>query len=270
MDLSLQLGPLVLPAAPLLLLGAVLLGFMLGQRLGRRHGVAVDAQLWWLLGISLLCARLAFVWSYREAYLAQPLDVLDLRDGGWSPVAGIVGGWLAAAALVPPRRPARRPVLAALTLASGLWLAGSLALQWHGLRQERTLPALQLATADGRSVDLRSFRGRPVVLNLWATWCPPCQREMPVLQQAQAQRPDVHVVFINQGESAARVLQYLSARQLNLRNLLLDPKASAGQAFGHRALPTTYFFDGAGRLVDARIGELSHATLARHLRQLGR
>ena len=268
MDLSLQLGPVVLPAPLLLVLVSALLAFWLARRLARPLGVDPEPRLWGVLLAALLCARLAFVWSYRDAYLAAPLTVLDLRDGGWIPVAGIAGGWLAATVLLPVRRPDRRPVLRALAAGTMLWLVGTLALQWHGLQQQRSLPALQLVAADGRTVDLRSFRGQPVVLNLWATWCPPCRREMPVLQQLQAERPDVHVVFANQGESAARVLQYLAGQQLQLHHLLFDPKASAGQAFGHRALPATYFFDREGRLVDARIGELSRATLAERLRRV--
>lgn len=270
MDLSWQIGPVVLPAALLLVLASVLLALWLAKRLARPLGIDVEPRLWWLLGIAALSARLGFVWTYREAYLAAPLDMLDIRDGGWMPVAGIVGGWLAAAVLLPPRRPERRPVLTAFAAATGLWLAGTLALQWHGQQQARSLPALQLVAMDGSSVDLQSFRGQPVVLNLWASWCPPCRREMPVLARLQAERPDVHVVFANQGEGAAPVLRYLAAEQLQLRNLLFDPKASAGQAFGHRALPATYFFDREGRLVDARIGELSQATLAQRMRQLDR
>ena len=74
---------------------------------------------------------------------------------------------------------------------------------------------------DGTTVRLASFEGRQTVVNLWATWCPPCQREMPVLQKAQAARPDVHFVFVNQGESAQQVAAYLARSGLQLRNVLL-------------------------------------------------
>lgn len=104
-----------------------------------------------------------------------------------------------------------------------------------------------------------------MVVNLWATWCAPCRREMPVLQQAQAARPEVHFVFLNQGESAERVLAFLGSQQLPLRNVLLDAHGQAGAQLGHRALPTTLFYDASGRLVDTRVGELSHATLAQRL-----
>lgn len=154
MDLSLQLGPLVLPAPLLLVLACTALAVWLARRLGRRAGVDAEPPLWRVLLAAVLAARIGFVWSYREAYLAAPLAMLDIRDGGWSPVAGIVGAWIAATAMLPRGRPARRPVLAALATATSVWLLGSLALQWHGLQQQRTLPALQLVAVDGGTVDL--------------------------------------------------------------------------------------------------------------------
>lgn len=98
--------------------------------------------------------------------------------------------------------------------------------------------------------------------------CPPCRREMPVLQQAQAQRGDVHFVFLNQGETPSRVQAFLATQPQALRNVLLDTEGRLGVQRGHRALPTTLFFDAQGRLVDTRVGELSAASLAERLSRL--
>lgn len=133
-------------------------------------------------------------------------------------------------------------------------------------------PEVSMERAPGETVTLAEVlaasKGKRVLVNLWATWCPPCQREMPVLQKAQAARPDVHFVFVNQGESAQQVAAYLARSGLQLRNVLLDAKGDAGTALGHRALPTTLFFDAEGRLVDTRLGELSEASLAERLANL--
>ena len=120
----------------------------------------------------------------------------------------------------------------------------------------------------GGELDLRQAPGVPTVVNLWATWCPPCRREMPVLGAAQQARPDVHFVFLNQGESAQQVATYLARSGLALRNVLLDGRGEAGATLGHRSLPTTLFFDASGRLVDTRVGELSEASLAERLATL--
>ena len=127
------------------------------------------------------------------------------------------------------------------------------------------MPQLILASIEGRPVSLAGFAGRPTVINLWATWCPPCRREMPALQQAQAANPDVNFVFVNQGEAAGPIAIFLDQRGLTLRHVLVDTQRLTGTQLGHSALPTTLFFDARGRLADTRIGELSQATLMQRL-----
>ena len=131
-----------------------------------------------------------------------------------------------------------------------------------GSREAVALPQLDLATLDGRAVPLDGFVGKPTVVNLWATWCPPCRREMPVLQQAQGANPDVNFVFVNQGEKPDAIQSFIDRQGLTLRNVLVDERLQTGSALGHRALPTTLFFDARGQLASTHIGELSQATLA--------
>ena len=146
--------------------------------------------------------------------------------------------------------------------------AGMVAMALSAATQQ-PLPALVLAGLQGQPVALQQFAGKPVVLNLWATWCPPCRREMPVLAAAQQRHPDVHFVFANQGESAQKVQAFLAGDRLALDNVLLDAHGEVARHFGHRALPTTLFFDARGMLADVRIGEVSHATLTERLARLG-
>jgi thiol-disulfide isomerase/thioredoxin len=131
------------------------------------------------------------------------------------------------------------------------------------------LPTVLLTTLAGEPVDLAGLAaGQPLVVNLWASWCPPCRREMPVLAAAQQQETGVRFVFANQGEGAATAQRYLSASQLALANVVLDPGTALGKAVGSTALPTTLFYDAKGRLVDTHLGELSAASLASKLKQL--
>lgn len=101
------------------------------------------------------------------------------------------------------------------------------------------------------------------MINLWATWCPPCRREMPVLERAQHQRPDVTFLFVNQAESMQSVSTFLATQGLTLDNVLFDASGRLGQAVGSMALPTTLFYRADGRLINSHLGELSQASLAR-------
>ena len=235
-----------------------------GTRRSRKSGVEVEPVLWKTLLVGLLVARLAFIWEFRAAYMVSPLSMLDIRDGGWNATAGFIGAWLFALSLYGRRPALRKPMQAALLTGSVIWLVGSIALS---LRPDtgQEMPALGFPSLQGQTVQLAEFKGKPTVVNLWATWCPPCVREMPVLQKAQADQPDVNFVFLNQGESADKVGAWLQARNLTMRNVLLDPTRTAGAVFKQSALPMTLFFDAKGGLVSTRIGELSSATLAERL-----
>lgn len=266
MNSSLQLGPLVVPYSLLLVLVSTTVGVYLGQRVGRRSGVNPEPQAVRAFVLALLVARVAFVWQYKDAYLESPWGVLDIRDGGWDAQLGVIAAWLYSLVVIRRQVVMRKPLLIAVGCATALWFVGSIALLV--LRDDVRLPKLALQALDGAPTSLASFEGKPTVVNMWATWCPPCVREMPVLQRAQAEHPEIHFVFLNQGESPEKVQRFLVRYSLSLRNVLLDAKGQAGAQFNQAALPTTLFFDASGRLVDQRVGELSQATMAQRLAAL--
>lgn len=267
MTQTLQIGPLTLPLSLLLILGAVLAANTVARWQGRKVGVDVEPHLFRILLIAVVCARVAFVWQYRASYSDDPLSIIDIRDGGWSPQAGVVAAWIAALVFVPRRGAHRKPLMLGMGVASVIWISGSVAMAMSSPKGV-ALPDIRLLSMDGQTVSLAGFDGKPTVVNLWASWCPPCVREMPVLQRAQAEQSGVNFVFLNQGESPDKVANFLAAHRLELRNVLLDAKGQAALHFGQRALPTTLFFDARGLLVDTRVGEVSVATLAQRLSPL--
>lgn len=263
--LSLSLGPLVLSSKHLLLLLAFASAWFGGWLAsGRRQNI--EPLLFRLLLLGLLVARLAFVMRYWTQYRDEAWRVIDIRDGGFLILPGLLAAVLGAMLWAWKRPPLRRPLGAGMAAGLALWLLGSLALSLH--ERGSRLPELSLLDIHGNSVELRQFAGKPLVINLWATWCPPCRREMPVLQAGQHNHPEIVFLFANQGESAATVQDFLRQQKLALDNLLLDSGGRLARAFGSQALPTTVFYDADGRLLGSHLGELSHASLARQLERL--
>lgn len=269
MSNAISLGPLLLPVPLLLVFASAGSTWALGRWLSRTEPQAVEQAVWRTLLAGVLAARFAFVYEYRALYLDDPLTLLDIRDGGWSPTFGLIGAW--AYSLYRQRRDPRlrRPLRWSLLLGTAVFGVGTFVLSMQPATGQR-LPSLEFTSLEGPSVQLRGYEGQPVVVNLWATWCPPCVREMPVLHQAQRQRPDVHFVFLNQGEDRDQVARWLQSQGLPLQNVLLDPQRKASAAFQQKGYPTTLFFNAKGELVSTRLGELSAATLGERLEQLDR
>ena len=259
--LTLTIGSFALAINHLLLILALALATLVGWRVAKRGGENPESVLFSLFLLGLLSARIGFVLSYWRYFKDDPLQILDLRDGGFLLWPGLLAVLVGALIWGWRRAGLRRPL--GWGLASGLafWLLASLS---SSLYEKGTrLPELVLRNANGESVQLSSYQGGPLVINLWATWCPPCRREMPVLESAQRMRPDVTFLFVNQAESMQSVSTYLATQGLNLDNVLFDASGRLGQAVGSMALPTTLFYQADGRLINSHLGELSEASLAR-------
>lgn len=130
-------------------------------------------------------------------------------------------------------------------------------------------PDFELADLNGETVRLSDFRGRPVILNFWATWCAPCRLEMPELQRAQTGFGDDGpvVLTINQEESAERVTEFFTEVGLTMP-ALLDPRAKVGVAYGAYFLPTTVIIDSDGIVIDVHRGMISREALDGYLQQI--
>ncbi|MET0857016.1 MAG: TlpA disulfide reductase family protein [Telluria sp.] len=255
-----HIGPLAMPAAVLVVGLAILASTGASYWFRRYRGIDVEPVLWKMIFGGLLAARAAFVLSHLDVYAGAPLDALDIRDGGFVAPAGILAGFLIGAALSVKLKTPRKPLVIASLAGMLVWMAGTLAV--HDFDPARSaLPEVELRRLDGSPVQLRSLAGKPMVVNLWATWCPPCRREMPALRDAQASNPDVQFVFINQGEDAEKIRRFLAAERLELANVFSDRMGATAKKTGASGFPTTLFYDGQGRLVSRRAGELSRAVL---------
>ncbi|GAC1499583.1 MAG: TlpA disulfide reductase family protein [Vulcanimicrobiaceae bacterium] len=132
------------------------------------------------------------------------------------------------------------------------------AMGFEGL-QGTLAPSYSVRTAAGKSASLRAFKGRIVVMNLWASWCPPCREEMPDLERfARAyERRHVVVLGVNEGESAERAAQFARALGVHFP-ILLDTQQEYGRAYAALGLPTTIVVDARGRIARVFDGPLTY------------
>ncbi len=125
--------------------------------------------------------------------------------------------------------------------------AGSEPLTPSMARVGEPAPDFKLENLDGQSVSLSDLRGKPILLNFWATWCPPCRAEMPFLQQIYEEWSDKGLVLlaIDIGEGPSQIKEFLEANNLSLP-VLLDSNKSVAQKYNITAIPTTFFIDKDG------------------------
>lgn len=263
--LSLGVGPFSLSIGHVLLILAFMVALIVGALAGRKHNQPISGSLADIFLIAMVAARVGFVIRYFEHYQGDWLGIIDIRDGGFDVVSGLVVALIFTGYLLWRRTNIRRPL--GYAVASGLvtwaFTAGVIALINN---QTQGLPDVALTDLDEQPVDLDYLpQGQPTVVNLWATWCPPCIREMPVLEEAQGRYPGVNFVFANQGEHPETISRFLSEQNLDLDHVLSDRQGGFGRAAGSQGLPTTLFYNASGKLVDSHMGELSRASLARGL-----
>jgi thiol-disulfide isomerase/thioredoxin len=117
-------------------------------------------------------------------------------------------------------------------------------------------PPLSFADQSGKTVTLADFRGRVVLVNLWATWCAPCIQEMPSLARLQARLDRLAVLAISEDRRGAEVVSpFVEKLGLSGLGIYLDPKNDVDHALGVEGLPTSILIDRDGRI----LGELQGA-----------
>ena len=117
--------------------------------------------------------------------------------------------------------------------------------------QPFTAPAISLADTNGHSVELSELRGKLVLVNLWATWCEPCLREMPSLERLQSRLGErIAVLAVSEDRGGNKTVEpFIAKLGLKSVKIYIDPKSEVGHAFGARGLPTSFLIDREGNVL---------------------
>ncbi|WP_405116616.1 redoxin domain-containing protein [Paenibacillus sp. FSL K6-1217] len=131
----------------------------------------------------------------------------------------------------------------------------------EGIAEGAAAPDFEVTALSGEKVKLADYRGKRVLLNFWASWCKPCVREMPLLNELH-QSPDsrIETLFINVGESRGTVSEYLNEHRFSFP-VAIDVTGTISAAYGVHALPATFIINEEGEISKIRLGEIDDFSL---------
>jgi thiol-disulfide isomerase/thioredoxin len=176
----------------------------------------------------------------------------------------------------PPPPPKGRTLKVLLGLVAALGLAGVVYLGVMEAQRARLVPdgvaapSLELPRHGGGTLKLEELKGQVVMLDFWATWCPPCREEMPALVKLAKEYEPQGLVFVaasrDGGPRAPRLVDAFVKRHLpDLQSYVVYASDDVARAFQVTALPTLYFLDREGKVMDAQRGALSEDALRRRI-----
>jgi thiol-disulfide isomerase/thioredoxin len=114
---------------------------------------------------------------------------------------------------------------------------------------------IQLDDLVGNKVNMTEFKGKIIFLNFWATWCPPCRKEMPAMEKLHNKLQDQEFIMVSVSlkESARKVGEFFKKQNLTFA-ALLDPKGHASKKFGIAQIPTTFVLNKNGDIIGKALG----------------
>jgi peroxiredoxin len=129
-------------------------------------------------------------------------------------------------------------------------------------------PDFELESLDGETVSLSQFRGQPVLLSFGATWCAPCRAEVPIVQKAHENHPELIVLLVDSDESAGIVQDFVEKYRIT-HSVLLDENSLVYRTYRINGIPTSFFIDENGVIREINVGQLTSSVLAEKLSTIG-
>ncbi|MBW3110832.1 redoxin domain-containing protein [Bacillus sp. MCCB 382] len=143
----------------------------------------------------------------------------------------------------------------------------------QGLTKGDRAPDFELTTLNGESIKLSDYQGKKVILNFWATWCPPCKAEMPHMQkyyEKNADKENVEILAVNltsQDDGKKAVQQFVDGYELTFP-ILMDEKGDIGDEYRAFTIPTTYMIDTNGLIQHKIVGPMNEEMMGKMVEQM--
>lgn len=140
----------------------------------------------------------------------------------------------------------------------------------EGIKKGELAPDFELETLDGQAVKLSDYRGQKVMLNFWATWCPPCRAEMPDMQKVEENREDVTILAVNQVQTETNpdgIAPFLEELGVDF-TVLLDENAFVGQMYEANALPLSYLINTDGSIHHIQQGPMNYDSMIKTFNEM--
>lgn len=133
-------------------------------------------------------------------------------------------------------------------------------------------PDFKVTNSQGETVSFSDFSGKPIVINFWATWCPPCKEELPAFDELSRKYKDkVMFMMVNMTdgveETEDKAKKFVKSKGYEFP-LFFDTELEAATVYGVRSVPFTVFIDAKGNIIKGRIGAMSHDELEQYVKQL--
>ena len=135
-----------------------------------------------------------------------------------------------------------------------------------GLAVGDIAPDFELETAEGETVRLSDYRGKRVLVNFWATWCPPCRAEIPDMQKLY-DNEDVVILAVNMGETPDKVTEFVKEFEMTFP-VPMDAESEVTGIYQVQAYPTSYMIDSNGRIQFMRLGAMNYDLMVQELEKM--
>jgi len=285
------IGPLLIPTRVAGLVFSALLAIWLVRRVA--IFLNIDAVLSasiaeYSLWVGIAASRLGYVvWNW-SAFADKPWTAVYFWQPGYSIAAGLVAALVYALyRIIKQQRVVRSSIAAALgagftlpaILFTGMLITMNKFVDPNVLTPGDSVSQYQLTDLNGKPVSFDDYKGKGMVVNFWATWCPPCRREMPLLESVyqQYKSQDVIVIGISMGEPRDIVRRYVGSvgvtypiwgNRARPEQVTIENGVVLSEKFNVVGLPTTFFIDRNGTIQSSRVGELNRAILQERIPEL--